>query len=154
MKKIGVIGAGSWGTTLANLLAKKGHEVTLWSHEAHGVEEMKKTRINSLFLPDIELSPSLAFTGSLAEAVSGKELILSVTPSQVTRSVLRQALPFIDQAALIVNASKGIELDTLQTMSQVCTQILGPALFSNYCVLSGPSFAREVAMEMPTILAM
>jgi glycerol-3-phosphate dehydrogenase (NAD(P)+) len=150
--KIGVIGAGSWGTTLANLLAKKGHEVVLWAHEAKSVEEMKSTRINYLYLPGIVLSERLEFTGSLEETVSGAELVLSVTPSQLTREVLQKVLPFIDENAVIVSASKGIELESLLTMSQVCEQILPPVLFSNYCVLSGPSFAREVAQEMPTAI--
>lgn len=152
MKKIGVIGAGSWGTTLANLLAKKGQEVTLWAHEADGVLEMKKTRVNSLYLPGIKLSPHLCFTGDLEEAVSGKELILAVTPSQVTRAVLGRALPHISESAVIVNASKGIEVETLLTMSQVCAQILPPSMLGKYCVLSGPTFAREVAQEMPTAI--
>lgn len=152
MKKIGVIGAGSWGTTLANLLAKKGLEVTLWAHESDGVEEMKRTRVNSLYLPGIKLSHDLGLTGDLEEAVSGKELVLSVTPSQVTRTVLGKCLPYISKSAAIVNASKGIELDTLLTMSQVCAEILPPALLKNYCVLSGPTFAREVAQEMPTAI--
>ncbi len=152
MKKIGVIGAGSWGTTLANLLAKKGHEVVLWVHEADVAEEMKNTRINAVYLPGIQLSARLEITGSLEEAVSGKELILSVTPSQVTRSVLRDALPHIPENAVIVNASKGIELDTLLTISQVCSEILPEPLYRNYCVLSGPTFAREVAQEMPTAI--
>jgi glycerol-3-phosphate dehydrogenase (NAD(P)+) len=150
--KIGVIGAGSWGTTLADLVAKRGQEVVLWAHEAKSVEEMKRTRINSLYLPGVVLAEGLEFTGSLQEAVSGKELILSVTPSQLTREVLQKALPFIDENAIIVSASKGIELDSLLTMSQVCAQILPAALFDNYCVLSGPSFAREVAQEMPTAI--
>jgi glycerol-3-phosphate dehydrogenase (NAD(P)+) len=152
LKKIGVIGAGSWGTTLANLLAKKGHEVTLWVHEAGGVPELKRTRVNSLYLPGIQLSPHLCFTGDLEEAVSGKELILSVTPSQVTRAVLCKSLPYISEGAVIVNASKGIEVETLLTMSQVCAEILPSALLKNYCVLSGPTFAREVAQEMPTAI--
>jgi glycerol-3-phosphate dehydrogenase (NAD(P)+) len=150
--KIGVIGAGSWGTTLADLVAKRGQEVVLWAHEAKSVEEMKRTRINSLYLPGVVLAEGLEFTGSLQEAVSGKELILSVTPSQLTREVLQKALPFIDENAIIVSASKGIELDSLLTMSQICAQILPAALFDNYCVLSGPSFAREVAQEMPTAI--
>lgn len=152
MKKIGVIGAGSWGTTLANLLAKKGHEVTLWVHEADRVPELKRTRVNSLYLPGIQLSSHLCFTGDLEEAVSGKELILSVTPSQVTRAVLGKSLPYISEGAVIVNASKGIEVETLLTMSQVCAEILPSALLKNYCVLSGPTFAREVAQEMPTAI--
>ncbi len=152
MKKIGVIGAGSWGTTLANLLAKKGHDVILRVHEPDVAEEMKRTRVNALYLPGIQLSDRLEITGSLEKAVSGRELILSVTPSQVTRSVLKEALPHIPENAVIVNASKGIELDNLLTISQVCAEILPKSLFSKYCVLSGPTFAKEVAMEMPTAI--
>lgn len=150
--KTGVIGAGSWGTTLADLLAKKGHEVVLWCHEEHGVEEMQKTGINSLYLPGVRLCERLRFTCSLEEAVFGQEMVLFVTPSQVTREVLQKILPFLDEKALIVNASKGIELDSLLTMSQVSAQVLPAELFRNYCALSGPSFAREVAQEMPTAI--
>ncbi len=149
-KKIGVIGAGSWGTTLADLLAKKGHAVTLWAYEPELVSEMATTGINSLFLPGIPLSPALNFTNSLQEAVSGKGLLLFVVPSQVVRSVLAAALPAIPADAVLVSASKGIELDSLLTVSQIFEATLSTALFANFAVLSGPSFAREVAQEMPT----
>ncbi len=149
-RKIGVIGAGSWGTTLADLLAKRGHDVTLWAYESELVEEMGGTRINSLFLPGISLSPSLAFTNDLACAVGGKELILCVVPTHVLRGVIRQALPAVPADAVIVSATKGIELETLQAVSQIYEELLTPHLFRRFAVLSGPSFAREVAQEMPT----
>lgn len=152
LERIAVIGAGSWGTTLADLLAKKGHDVLLWVHGADRVDEMRRTGGNSLYLPGIRLSARLQFTGSLEEAVSGKDFILFVTPSQVMRGIIREALPHIAANALIINASKGIEIGTLLTISQVCKEILTPGLFRNYCVLSGPSFAREVAREMPTAI--
>lgn len=150
MGVIGVIGAGSWGTTLADLLAKKGHDVILWAYEADLVKEMETTRVNSTFLPDITLSPRLRFTNSLQEAVSGKELVLFVSPTQVVRGVVKGALPFLAEHTLLVNAAKGVELGTLMTISQICAELLPPRLFANFCVLSGPSFAREVALEMPT----
>jgi glycerol-3-phosphate dehydrogenase (NAD(P)+) len=149
-ENIGVIGAGSWGTTLADLLAKKGHAVTLWAYEPELVKEMTATGMNSMFLSGIRLSSRLSFTNSLAEAVSGKGVILVVAPSQVVRSVITTALPAIDADAVIVSASKGIELGTLMTVSQVYEELLPEALFKNFAVLSGPSFAREVAQEMPT----
>ncbi|HLO24506.1 MAG TPA: NAD(P)H-dependent glycerol-3-phosphate dehydrogenase [Geobacteraceae bacterium] len=149
-ENIGVIGAGSWGTTLADLLAKKGHIVTLWAYEPELVSEMAATGINSIFLPGISLSPRLKFTGSLREAVAGKELILFVVPSQVVRIVVKNALPHIPANAIIVSASKGIELDTLMTVSQVYEELMPPELYGRFSVLSGPSFAREVALEMPT----
>jgi len=149
-ENIGVIGAGSWGTTLANLLAKKGHAVTLWAYEPELVNEMATTGVNGPFLPDIRLSSRLTFTNSLEEAVAGKGLLLFVVPSQVVRGVIGTALPAIPTDAVIVSASKGIELGTLMTVSQVYEELVPAAMFRRFAVLSGPSFAREVAQEMPT----
>lgn len=150
IKNIGVIGAGSWGTTLADLLAKKGHRVTLWAYESELVTEMQVRRENSLFLPGIALSEALTFTGSLAEAVQDKELLLFVVPSQALRSVLKNVLAHISADAIIVSASKGIEVESLKLVSQVYEELLPPELYKRFAVLSGPSFAREVAAEMPT----
>jgi glycerol-3-phosphate dehydrogenase (NAD(P)+) len=150
---IAVIGAGSWGTTLANLLAKKGHRVTLWAYEAELVAEMRKGHENGLFLPGIRLDKGLAFSTSLAETVAGAELVLCVTPSQVTRQVVRQLLPHLPAQALVVSASKGIETGSLALVSQVFAELLSPAQYQRFAVLSGPSFAREVAQEMPTAVA-
>lgn len=150
MGVIGVIGAGSWGTTLADLLAKKGHDVTLWAYEADLVKEMEETRVNSVFLSGITLSPRLRFTNSLQEAASEKEMVLFVAPTQVFRGVLKGVIPFLTEQTLLVNAAKGIELDTLMTISQISAELLPARMFANFCVLSGPSFAREVAQEMPT----
>jgi glycerol-3-phosphate dehydrogenase (NAD(P)+) len=149
-ERIGVIGAGSWGTTLADLLAKKGHAVTLWAYEPELVREMAETGINSLFLPGIRLCSGLQFTNSLQEAVAGKKVLLFVVPSQVVRVVLKNALPHLPPDAIVVSASKGIELDTLLTVSQIFEELLPPGLYRQFSVLSGPSFAREVAQEMPT----
>lgn len=149
-KEIGVIGAGSWGTTLADMLAKKGHRVTLWAYEKELVSEMQASRENSLYLPGIKLSENLNFTGSLAEAVKDKALLLFVVPSQVLRPVLLEAVPHIAQNALIVSASKGIEVESLKLVSQVYEESLSGELYRKFAVLSGPSFAREVAQEMPT----
>jgi glycerol-3-phosphate dehydrogenase (NAD(P)+) len=150
LENIGVIGAGSWGATLADLLARKGHEVTLWAYEPELVEEMTRTGVNSLFLAGINLSPHLKYTNSLAEAVTGKGIILCAAPSQAVRRVITDALPFIPVDAIIVSASKGIELGTLMTVSRIYAELLSPGLYRNFAVLSGPSFAREVAREMPT----
>jgi len=149
-EKIGVIGAGSWGTTLADLLAKNGHDVTLWAYEPELVREMAESGSNSLFLPDIRLSPRLRFTNSLREAAADKALLLFVVPSQVVRGVISSVLPFLAPEAVIVSATKGIELETLMLVSQIYAELLPPELYRNFAVLSGPSFAREVAQEMPT----
>lgn len=149
-KSIGVIGAGSWGTTLADTLAKKGHKVTLWAYEQELAAEMESSRENSIYLKGIALSGKLAFTSSLERAVSNKELLLFVVPSQVLRKVVEEAISFISKGTLIVSASKGIEVETLKLVSQIYEELLTPELFRRFSVLSGPSFAREVAMEMPT----
>lgn len=147
---IGVIGAGSWGTTLADLLAKKGHRVTLWAYEAELVVEMQTRRENTVYLPGITLAENLSFTGSLADAVTEKDLLLFVVPSQSLRSVLEETITHIAPETIVVSASKGIEVGTLKLVSQVYEELLPPELYRHFAVLSGPSFAREVAMEMPT----
>jgi glycerol-3-phosphate dehydrogenase (NAD(P)+) len=149
-RSIGVIGAGSWGTTLADLLAKKGHQVTLWAYEHDLVAEMRQTRENSIYLQGITIADTLQISGSIREAVSEKELLLFVVPSQVLRHVLASALPYVDRNTLIVSASKGIETETLKLVSQIYEELMPPELFRRFSVLSGPSFAREVALEMPT----
>lgn len=150
MFSIGVIGAGSWGTALADLLAKKGHNVTLWANGEDLVREMADTRVNSVYLPGITLSPRLCFTNSLKEAAWGRQLLLFVIPTQVYRGVIKRALPHISNSTVLVNAAKGIELDTLMTISQISSEVLPFSLHGSFSILSGPSFAREVAVEMPT----
>lgn len=150
MMRIGVIGAGSWGTTLADLLARKGYQVCLWGYETDLVERMRASRINDLYLPQIELAANLSFTSAMPEAVSGQQLLLLVPPSQVMRPVVSQALPHIAPGTLLVSASKGIENDSLLPMSEVLAQLLPQELAANLAFLSGPTFAREVAQGMPT----
>ncbi|MEA3362745.1 MAG: NAD(P)H-dependent glycerol-3-phosphate dehydrogenase [Thermodesulfobacteriota bacterium] len=149
-KEIAVIGAGSWGTTLANLLTKKGYPVTLWCYEEDLSERIKQSKINDLYLPGITLSENLQITSLLKSAVSEKELLLFVTPSQVTRQVLQQALPDLSPQALIVSASKGIENDSLMLLSQVFEELLPDSMHRQLGFLSGPSFAKEVSYGMPT----
>ncbi|GAM08485.1 glycerol-3-phosphate dehydrogenase [Geobacter sp. OR-1] len=149
-KNIGVIGAGSWGTTLADLLAKKGHAVTLWAYEPELVEEMKTTRVNGLFLPGITLAAGLQFTNDLFDASREKDFLLFVVPSQLLRGVLKEVVSEISPATFVASASKGIEVGTLLAVSQLFEELLPQALYQRFSVLSGPSFAREVAQEMPT----
>jgi glycerol-3-phosphate dehydrogenase (NAD(P)+) len=147
--KTGVIGAGSWGTTLANMLAKKNFPVKLWAYEKDLVEEMASSRENGLYLPGHRLSENLSFTNDLREAVADRDLILLVPPSQVMRTVLRRAAPHIRSGALLVSAAKGIEVESLLPMSEVVSALIGDRT-NRVAFLSGPSFAREVAGEMPT----
>jgi glycerol-3-phosphate dehydrogenase (NAD(P)+) len=111
---------------------------------------MQTNRENRVYLPGIKLAENLNFTGELTAAVKDKELLLFVVPSQVLRGVLLAAVPHIAPEAIIVSASKGIELESLKLVSQVYEESLSEAFYRKFAVLSGPSFAREVAMEMPT----
>ncbi|MDH3544475.1 MAG: NAD(P)-dependent glycerol-3-phosphate dehydrogenase, partial [Desulfuromonadales bacterium] len=148
--KIGVIGAGSWGTTLANVLAKKGHDVTLWVYEADLAKRLQETGVNDLYLDGITLSSKLAYTNDLSEAAQNSQLILLVSPSQVMRHVLKDLKAYIPEDCLLVSAAKGIENGTLLTMSEVLQEVLGEQVAKRSAFLSGPSFAREVAAEQPT----
>ena len=149
-RRIGVVGAGSWGTALANLLADNGHPVLMWAYEEEVAKQVEEGRENRTYLEGIELNENLHATTDLAEAVSDRDLVLSVSPSHVTRTVMGQAAPHLAPRTVIVSASKGIENETLQTMSEVLGEALPEANRDKVCFLSGPSFAREVGRRLPT----
>ncbi len=153
MSKIGVIGAGSWGTTLANVLAKKGFATTLWVYEPDLAVRMAETHINDLYLDGIRLSPNLSYSNDLASTVRGCDVLVLVSPSQVMRSVLVELKPHLADDCLLISAAKGIENGTLQTMSEVLQEVLGTHVKERSAFLSGPSFAKEVAEEQPTAVA-
>jgi glycerol-3-phosphate dehydrogenase (NAD(P)+) len=147
---VGVIGAGSWGTTLASLLAEKGFGVDLWVYEVELFEILLRRRENTLFLPGISLSPRIRFTHTLKEAVSGKTVLLSVVPSHAVREVFSGACAWVPPDVLLVSATKGLEDETSLTMSQVLQEVVGPSHRGGLAVLSGPSFAGEVSRGVPT----
>jgi glycerol-3-phosphate dehydrogenase (NAD(P)+) len=148
MKDIGVLGAGSWGTALAVHLARVGHGVRLWAREPEVVGDMKNRRENTAFLAGVPLPDAVRPCSRFDEALEGVDLVLLVTPSHGTRAVLRAAAPWVHPAATIVSATKGLEHDTLLRASEVIAQEMGPT--RPVVVLSGPSFAREVAAGLPT----
>jgi len=148
--KIGVIGAGAWGTALANHLAGKGFDVDLWAFEAEVCADILEARENKLFLPGIRLSQNIRPSNDLDRVAAGKDLLLLVMPSHVFRSVAVNLVHHPAERTYIVSASKGIENETHLTMSGILQQILPPRLHSQIAVLSGPSFAREVAQKIPT----
>lgn len=153
-KTISVIGAGSWGTALAILLSAKGHSTTIWGHENDHIAQLQKDRENKRFLPGHNFPEKLNLTADLEEAMEGSEVILMVVPSHVFRNVFKQIAPFINNGSYIVTATKGIENETLMTMTQVMENILGhekrQKVDVKIGVLSGPSFADEVAKGVPT----
>jgi len=146
MDKIAVIGAGSWGTTLAALLAGNGHDVTLWVYEKDLAERMKETGVNDVFLPGYDLPENLKISNDIHDVLNNAKYILSVIPSQHTRAVFSPVTECIDKDAVIISASKGIEKGTLLTVSEIFGELVG----RNSAVISGPSFAREVIEKKPT----
>jgi glycerol-3-phosphate dehydrogenase (NAD(P)+) len=147
MSAVAVLGAGSWGTTLANLLADKGETVRLWAYEPEVVEAVNRTHENPLFLPGVRLGTDLRAFGDPEEAVSGAGVIVSAPPSHVTRAVVDRVRRAVAPGVLVVSATKGIENDTLALMSEVFAERLPDARF---VALSGPSFAIEVCQAQPT----
>lgn len=152
--RVAVIGAGSWGTALADLLARKGVETLLWSYEPEVAEAIEREHRNPRYLSEIALDPRLRATDDLARAVRGAEVVVSVSPSHVVRRVMSQAAAHLRADALVVSASKGIEVDTLETMDGVLAGVLPPEIARRAAFLSGPSFALEVAQQLPTAVTM
>jgi glycerol-3-phosphate dehydrogenase (NAD(P)+) len=150
MSYIAVIGAGSWGTTLAHLLSQKGYDVSLWVYEKDLADEMVKTRTNRLYLPGINLSENIMISHRINEVVNKTRYILNVVPAQYTRSVFREIPPYMSIGAIIISAAKGIERKTLMTPSSILKEITGHEV----AVLSGPSFAKEVIKNLPTAVTL
>jgi glycerol-3-phosphate dehydrogenase (NAD(P)+) len=151
MENVAVIGAGSWGTALAVHLGRIGHRVRLWVREPELYADMCTRRSNTMFLPDVGLPDDVQPCQTLDQALAGAGLVVSAVPSHGTRAVLRAAAPFVSPGATIVSATKGLEARTLMRMSQVVAEELGQA--RPVVVLSGPSFAVEVARELPTAVS-
>jgi glycerol-3-phosphate dehydrogenase (NAD(P)+) len=144
-----VIGAGAWGTALACVLAQKGHRVVLWSYEEDVASRINSDRVNP-YLEGTSLPAGLSADTDLTAAVAGADLVVSASPSQFVRKVMGTVAPHLQPGASIVSASKGIELNTLLRMDEVLSQTLPAEIARRVCVLSGPSFAHEVAAGLPT----
>lgn len=151
--KIAVIGAGSWGTTLANLLSDNNHQVNLWVREPELLEIIKTKGENVWFLPGTPVNQNIFVSSSLAEVLEGVDLYLSVVPCQFLRALLKQAKPYFSNQPAIVCASKGIEVENLKPMSQIVDDELND-LQPKYYILSGPSFAKEVSQGLPTAVTL
>ena len=154
VENIGIIGAGAWGTALAILLADKGHDVSLWMYEQDLAEETTRTRENRVYLPGFKLPTSITVTTSFEIAVKNKSIVLAVMPSHTMRTVSKQFIPFLSHNAVIVCASKGIEINTLMPLSEVLKDVLPEKFHHRLCFLSGPSFAKEVAQKIPTAITL
>ena len=151
--RIGVVGGGSWGTALAKLLAEKAYELDLWVFEPEVKAQIESDRENKVFLPGFRLPECVCPTNSLEAAVSNKDLVLMVVPSHCMRSVATEMKPFVGEKTIVVSASKGIENKTHETMTDILSGVLDHLPKRNFAVLSGPSFAKEVAQQIPTVVA-
>ena len=154
MLKIGVVGAGSWGTALANHLALKGVEVDLWVRERGVFHQIRDQRINETFLPGIQLSEKIQPVQSVRQVARQKDLVLIVVPSHVFRNTLRKLAPYLSAETPLVVGTKGIENETLMTMSQVVKSVIPEYRSDGFACLSGPSFAREVCEKHPTAVTL
>jgi glycerol-3-phosphate dehydrogenase (NAD(P)+) len=148
--RIGVIGSGSWGTALAVHLAHTGHDVRLWARDGALAAEMASARENRTYLPGIELPAALVPTSDMRAALDGAQFVVLAVPSHGVRDVTRAANSYLPQAGVIVSATKGLEEGSLLRMSQVIRQELPNA--GDIVVLSGPSFASELARKLPTAI--
>lgn len=148
MRTVAVLGAGSWGTALAVHLSRVGHRVRLWARDPALAVDIATRRANAVYLPDISLPDPVWVTDSLESALQDTEVVVSAIPTHGCRTVMRAAVPHLSPRATIVSATKGLEGETLLRMSEVIAQELGAT--HPVVVLSGPSFAIEVAQQLPT----
>lgn len=147
MARVGILGAGSWGTALSLMLYKNGHDVTVWSIDKREVEMLQNEREHKSKLPGVKLPEDMVFTNNLEEGMKEKDFLVLAVPSIFTRSTARSMKPYIKRGQIVVNVAKGIEEDTLMTLSEQIEEELPEA---DVAVLSGPSHAEEVGRGLPT----
>lgn len=152
-KKVAVLGAGSWGTALANLLANKGYQTFLWGLDSSTLQAISRDGRNPRYFSELPVSKAIHTTLSLEEAVSGASLVALVVPTKAVREVVAKALPFMKPGVSLTNCAKGLEEHTLLPLSKVIAQVLKSEQFE-ISVLSGPSFAREVLLGLPTAVTL
>jgi glycerol-3-phosphate dehydrogenase (NAD(P)+) len=146
--RVAVVGAGSWGTTLADLLAAKGDAVVLWAHEPEVAEEINRRHRNDVFLPEAPLHPTVTATTDVGSAVRGSAVVVCAVPSHAVRRVMAEAAGSLAPGAIVVSASKGLEADDHKRISEVLGEVLPAG--ARIAALSGPTFAREVYERQPT----
>jgi glycerol-3-phosphate dehydrogenase (NAD(P)+) len=156
VKKIAIIGGGAWGTALAIALMRSSreHRLSLWAHSADVVETLNARRINEIYLSGFELSADVEVTGDLKSALAGADIVLGVMPSAHAREIYRAMRPHVGPFAVFVSATKGLEPGTHARISQIVAEEMGLAPSSRVAVLSGPSFAQEVAAGDPTAIVL
>jgi glycerol-3-phosphate dehydrogenase (NAD(P)+) len=156
MKKIAIIGGGSWGTALAIALARssRAHRLALWAHSADVVEMLSSRRVNDIYLSGFELPGEIEVTGGFEKALAGADIVLGVMPSAHARELYRAMRPLVEASSIFVSATKGLEPRTHTRISEVIAEEIGLQAASRVAVLSGPSFALEVAAGDPTAVVL
>ena len=152
MSEIAIIGAGSYGTALALVAARSGHQVKLWAHDPEVAAILKQQRQNLVYLPGFELPANIQPTHELNEALRDAEIVITAIPSHVCREVYTNMLPFLRAEMIFVSATKGIEVHTQMRMEEVVRDVLQATFAPRYVALSGPSFALEVAQDQPSAI--
>src|SRR6266536_1536964 len=152
MKRIAVIGAGSWGTALGIIAGRAGHDVRLWSRNEEVVESINRDRVNALYLAHSTVPDGVRATTEVDEALDEAELVILAAPSHATRYVLASTIPFLKPDMIFVSATKGIEIETGKRISEIVDQVVGERFSPRFVCLSGPSFAREVVEQHPTAI--
>ena len=150
MKRIAIIGGGSWGTALAVIAARAGHEVRLWSRNAEVLNSINENRVNSRYLKFVEIPSSVAATSELNAALEHAELILFAAPSHAARELFTTISPHLSDSTIIVSVAKGIEIETGKRISEIAKEAIGTT--NRFVCLSGPSFAKEVVHGHPTAI--
>ncbi len=149
--RVGVIGAGAWGTALGHLMAQKDSQVIVWAYEPEVAGEINQHHENRTYFPGVELPASLRATNQFSECLPDRDLVFCVVPSHAVREVMTSAAGHLPEGVPIVSASKGIENETLMTMSEVLEDVLPIVYHPMLAFLSGPTFAREVAQNSPSL---
>jgi len=149
-QRIGIIGAGSWGTALSVVSARAGHDVSLWARSQEVAESINKTRINNRYLNAATIPESVTATTDLRKAVSNASIVIIAAPSHAVRELLTSASPSLSSSSLIVSGAKGIEIESGRRISGIVAEIIGQDALKRFVCLSGPSFAEEVVNGHPT----
>ena len=149
-RQVAIIGAGSWGSALAIVAARAGHDVHIWSRNPAVVDSINRDHVNPVYLTDARFADSVRATGEITEVVNGAELIILAAPSHTTRRLLTTMAPALQKEMIVVSATKGIEIETGKRISQIVAEVIPNASRPRFVCLSGPSFAKEVVENHPT----
>jgi glycerol-3-phosphate dehydrogenase (NAD(P)+) len=152
MAHLAILGAGAWGTALARAQSERGELTRLWTWQAEHAAAMQVERVNTAFLPGFALPEGVEPNADLQHTLEGASAVILVVPTAGFRTTLEHAKPYIDPSATLIIATKGIEPESLMLLTEVVASVLGPSAEERCVVLSGPSFAKEVALGLPTSL--